>query len=76
MGGWGRVVVCFWGMAGDLGVVFTQPDMFDHRRIGDEDFPLKAGHSIILLEFRVQQSPKTRVYERQQGRLMVGSISV
>ena len=44
------------------GVIFTQPDMLDHERINEPDFPLKIGMAIILLDFRVQQSPKTRLY--------------
>jgi hypothetical protein len=36
--------------------------MLDPDRINAEDFELKTGSAIILLEYRVQQSPKTQMY--------------
>src|ERR1700731_1312701 len=45
-----------------VGYIFTQPDMLDPDRINAEDFELKTGSAIILLEYRVQQSPKTQMY--------------
>jgi len=36
--------------------------MLDPSRIGEPDFPLKIGMALILMDFRVQQSPKTRLY--------------
>jgi hypothetical protein len=45
-----------------IGVVFTQPDMLLPSRIHEQDFELKVGSALILLEYRVQQSPKTQLY--------------
>jgi len=58
-----------------VGYIFTQPDMLDPDRINAEDFELKTGSAIILLEYRVQQSPKTQMYAllTLMG-LMIGSI--
>lgn len=42
-------------------MAFLQPDMVDIERIPEEDFPLKVGYTMILLEFRVQESPKTHM---------------
>jgi hypothetical protein len=44
-----------------IGYIFTQPDMLDPGRITEEDFQIKPGSAIILLEYRVQQSPKTQM---------------
>ena len=46
-----------------IGYIFTQPDMFDLERIQEEDFEIKIGSAIILFEYRVQQSPKTQMYQ-------------
>ena len=43
-------------------MAFIQPDMVDVERVKEPDFALKIGYSIILLEFRVQESPKTHMY--------------
>ena len=59
---WVRILVRSACYLTNLGVIFTQPDMLDHSRIHEDDFPLKIGMAMILLEFRVQQSPKTRLY--------------
>jgi hypothetical protein len=44
-----------------VGVVFTQPDMLLPSRIQEEDFEVKVGSALVLLEYRVQQSPKTQL---------------
>ena len=43
-----------------VGLIFLQPDMLHPDRIDEPDFEVKPGCALILLEFRVQQSPKTR----------------
>lgn len=43
-------------------MVFIQPDMVALDRVEEPDFALKLGYSIILLEFRVQESPKNHSY--------------
>jgi hypothetical protein len=45
-----------------VGIVFLQPDVLDPSRVKEEDFGIKVGYVVILLEFRVQQSPKTHMY--------------
>jgi len=45
-----------------IGMAFIQPDMVNIERIKEPDFALQIGYSIILLEFRVQESPKTHMY--------------
>ena len=42
-------------------MVFIQPDMLQSSRIHEPDFELKVGHAVILIEYRVQQSPKSLV---------------
>ena len=44
------------------GIIFIQPDMLQSSRIREPDFELKVGYAVILLEFRIQQSPKTHLY--------------
>jgi len=44
-----------------IGMAFIQPDMVNIERINEPDFALQIGYSIILLEFRVQESPKTHM---------------
>ena len=44
------------------GIIFMQPDMLESSRIREPDFELKVGYAVILLEFRIQQSPKTHLY--------------
>ena len=39
-----------------------QPDMLQSSRIHEPDFELKVGYAVILLEFRIQQSPQTHLY--------------
>jgi len=46
-----------------LGILFLQPDMLDSNRVSEPDFEASVGSAIILLEYRVQQSPKTRLYD-------------
>lgn len=41
--------------------MFVQPDMLQSARIREPDFELKVGYAVILLEFRVQQSPNNRM---------------
>jgi hypothetical protein len=48
-----------------VGVVFTQPDMLLISRIQEEDFEVKVGSALILLQYRVQQSPKTQLQAPQ-----------
>src|SRR5579859_7885901 len=50
------------GMGQSRGMLFMQPDMLQPSRTGDEDFEIKVGTTLILLEFRVQQSPQTQMY--------------
>jgi hypothetical protein len=45
-----------------LGILFMQPDMLDPSRIRDDDFVVKVGYTLVLLEYRVQQSPQTHLY--------------
>ena len=45
-------------------MLFIQPDMVDLDRLEEPDFALKLGCSIILLEFRVQESPKNHSYSQ------------
>ena len=44
------------------GIIFIQPDMLQSSRICLPDFELKVGYAVILLEYRIQQSPKTHLY--------------
>lgn len=46
----------------NLGIMFLQPDMLDSSRASEPDFEVSVGCAVILLEYRVQQSPKTRLY--------------
>ena len=41
--------------------MFLQPDMLDSSRIEEPEFEVRVGCAVILLEYRVQQSPKTRL---------------
>ena len=71
MVGWDRISVSLVVEDGLMvGVVFTQPDMLLLSRIQEEDFEVKVGSALILLEYRVQQSPKTQLQAPQTYLLM------